>query len=49
MALRELACVAGAWKWWAKGRTGVREGDTRGVREKATKLIKINRAPRVFL
>lgn len=49
MALRELACVAGAWKWWTKGRTGVREGDPRGVREKATKLIKIKRAPRVFL
>ena len=27
------ACVAGAWKLWAKERTGAREGDTRGVRE----------------
>ena len=36
-------------QWWTKGRTGVREGDPRGVREKATKLIKIKRAPRVFL
>ena len=26
-----LACVAVAWKWWAKERTGAREGDTRGV------------------
>ena len=26
-----LACVAGAWKKWAKERTGAREGDTRGV------------------
>ena len=26
-----LACVAGAWKLWAKERTGPREGDTRGV------------------
>ena len=26
-----LACVAGAWKEWAKERTGAREGDTRGV------------------
>ena len=25
------ACVAGAWKKWAKERTGAREGDTRGV------------------
>ena len=24
-----VACVAGARKWWAKERTGVREGDTR--------------------
>ena len=24
-----VACIAGAWKWWAKERTGVREGDTR--------------------
>ena len=24
-----LACVAGAWKQWAKERTGTREGDTR--------------------
>ena len=24
-----LACVAGAWEWWAKERTGAREGDTR--------------------
>ena len=24
-----LACVAGAWKWWVKERTGAREGDTR--------------------
>ena len=24
-----LACVAGAWKKWAKERTGAREGDTR--------------------
>ena len=28
-----LAWVAGAWKWWAKERTGASEGDTRGVRE----------------
>ena len=28
-----LACVAGAWKLWAKERTGAPEGDTRGVRE----------------
>ena len=27
-----LGCVAGAWKKWAKERTGAREGDTRGVR-----------------
>ena len=27
------ACVAGAWKLWAKERTGAREGDTRGMRE----------------
>ena len=26
-----LACVVGAWKWWAEERTGAREGDTRGV------------------
>ena len=26
-----LACVAGAWKYWAKVRTGAREGDKRGV------------------
>ena len=24
-----IACVAGARKWWAKERTGAREGDTR--------------------
>ena len=24
-----VACVAGARKWWAKERTGAREGDTR--------------------
>ena len=24
-----LACVAGAWQYWAKERTGAREGDTR--------------------
>ena len=28
-----IACVAGAWKKWAKERTGAREGDTRGVME----------------
>ena len=27
----DIACVAGAWKQWAKERTGAREGDTRGV------------------
>ena len=25
-----LACVAGAWKLWAKERTGAREGDAGG-------------------
>ena len=25
---RFLTCVAGAWKWWLKERTGAREGDT---------------------
>ena len=33
----ELACVAGAlgaWKWWAQEKTGAREGDTRGERER---------------
>ena len=29
-----LACVAGAWKLWAKERTGAREGDTPRVRER---------------
>ena len=29
----ELACEAGAWRLWAKERTGAREGDTRGERE----------------
>ena len=29
-----IACVAGAWKLWAKERTGAREGDSRGVRER---------------
>ena len=29
----ELACVAGAWKWWAQEKTGARERDTRGDRE----------------
>ena len=24
----DLACVAGAWKWWAQEKTGAREGDT---------------------
>ena len=24
----DVACVAGAWKLWAKERTGAREGDT---------------------
>ena len=28
-----LACVAGAWKWWAQEKTGARERDTRGERE----------------
>ena len=26
----KIACVASAWKWWAQGKTGAREGDTRG-------------------
>ena len=30
----QIACVAGAWKQWAKERTGMREGDTQGVRER---------------
>ena len=38
-----LACVAGAWKYWAKEKTGAREGDTRGVREclhrRPTKIV----------
>ena len=29
----QLACVAGAWMYWAKERTGARDGDTRGVME----------------
>ena len=29
-----LACVAGALKWWAQEKTGAREGDTRGERER---------------
>ena len=29
-----LACVAGAWKSWAQEKTGAREGDTRGERER---------------
>ena len=29
-----LACVAGAWMSWAQEKTGAREGDTRGVRER---------------
>ena len=32
-----LACVAGAWKWWAK--EGAREGDTRGERERSLQRI----------
>ena len=32
-----LACVAGAWKWWAK--EGAREGDTRGERERSLHRI----------
>ena len=28
-ALTIIACVAGAWKWWAKERTGTLDGDTR--------------------
>ena len=28
-----VACVAGAWKYWAQEKTGAREGDTRGERE----------------
>ena len=30
----ELACEAGAWRLWAQERTGAREGDTRGERER---------------
>ena len=30
----ELACKAGAWRLWAQERTGAREGDTRGERER---------------
>ena len=44
-----LACVAGAWKWWAQEKTGarkwwaqektgVREEDTRGERERLWSL-----------
>ena len=29
-----MACVAGAWKKWAKERMGARKGDTQGVRER---------------
>ena len=39
-----LACVAGAWKWWAQEKTGAREGDTRGEREPHPWRVSLARA-----
>ena len=43
MNIPQIACVAGAWKYWAQERTGGREGDTWGKKEylpgRPTKIV----------
>ena len=46
---RKVACVAGAWKQWAKEKKGAREGDTRGVREAPSPLACLLLAHPFFL